>query len=123
MAILGTRMPNGSTELPSSLGAAPELHARAFNGTPPSTTATLKSVHIKNIGNFGRLAQATYLLDHVLQLVALSPCNPQKLAGLVEADQSIRTYLSHVFDEGGWVRGFLCASISTAVRCVKRPPS
>lgn len=102
------KRPTDDPQLPSSLGAAPDLHAKALNAmsqTPPG-----------KLSSFGRQAQAMLLLDQLLQLIVLPSGEPNKLEQLAKLDEEMRAFLSRMLDEGGWVRGLLCGAIGTTVR-------
>lgn len=104
-----TAVPAQDSELPSSLGAAPELHAKAFG---PNGTANAE------VSSFGKHAQAICLLDQLLHLINIPEKETEKLPQLLQLDKKLRTFLEQILREGGWVRGLLCGSIATTVRYV-----
>lgn len=69
------------------------------------------------VGGFGRTAQAAWLLDGVLQ--GLSTADPdQRLAHLIECDQSLQSFLAVVMQQHEGNSGIFCAPISLTIRCV-----
>ncbi len=68
------------------------------------------------VDNFGRQAQAVYLLDRVIR-ISNSPTGTQsRQADLEQLDRDIQSFLGMVLEECERLREFRCSVVATAVR-------
>lgn len=82
----------------------------------PSHTKSRLDLHQRDIGSFGRQAQAVCLLDQVLHVINL-PCGyNDKLAELDRLDGELQSLLRLLMDRKYCARGVTCAAISILMR-------
>lgn len=108
-----SQLPGRDDGLPSSLGAAPDLHALAINHLASSA---LHEAQACTVSSFGCQAEAILLLDGLLQIITIPSSAEEKLPHLVQLDEELQQFLVRIMREGGWVQGLLCGSIATTVR-------
>ncbi|KAJ5669113.1 hypothetical protein N7462_010183 [Penicillium macrosclerotiorum] len=89
---------------------------KALSPHSPSTPSA-STFHSPNVGSFGRAAQATALLDHVIKTFSLADIS-SKQTTLDELDSLLRSFLAAVMQQcqGTWV--VYCGAIAIAIRAL-----
>lgn len=84
---------------------------------------TISSLDLPEIGGFGRLAQAAFLLDEVLKALQIEDID-SRLVNLDAIDAALQKYLAVVMRQcHEALGGFYCGAIALAIRSVHRLPA
>lgn len=112
-----------------SIIPAPDAHLPAEPSTmshgdllvrTSGNVTTLSSLDSPGIGGFGRAAQATWLLDQVLEKIQISDIDI-KLDQLTTMDRSLQSFLAAVMQQHQERLGMYCGGIAISIRFVHFP--
>jgi hypothetical protein len=99
-----TQYPNPKSRLPSDLNPSQSLDNERLQRFGTTKSASLSSLHLSDISQFGKQAQAVSLLDRILRITRFATNNSRntllKLTELAELDSKIRSLLMTIMEEG-----------------------
>lgn len=99
-------------ELPSELEVLDPNPGIDINYTRPQTLASWNN---ESVRSFGREAQATYLLTHVLESMKIGDPKARHEA-LSNIDADLQQFLSFVMKQVGGSWGFCCGAVATFIK-------
>jgi hypothetical protein len=109
-----TTIPNEEFRLPTEPAILEQNHVPSLESLNHVSLSGLGSV---DVGGFGRLAQAAWLVDQVLKGFHI-PNLDVKLKQLHRLDGDIQAFLSMLMQPCCRVKGVLCETIAIAIRSV-----
>lgn len=107
-----TRFPGGDARLPIDAQVLDQLDVLKSEALPNTPVSCLTSV---KVAGFGRTAQATYLLNQVLEGFHASDIN-SKVLQLDRLDTNIQAFLHLVMPQCHGQSGAFCTAVNIAIR-------
>jgi hypothetical protein len=118
-----TQYPSPDTTMPSNLRPSQPLAENRLQDSSVTESASLLSLQVGNVGQFGELAQVVSFLDRIL---CITRCSTEikhnrllKLTELAELDSEIRSFLAVIMQEDSQNRTSQAAIPTTVALCMR----